>query len=311
MHLLMTPISMQTDSLKNLGLYFTAQSVVAVCIMLAMITIVMYSWYGLMQHSNAVLLQQKYEIDQQNLELLLLVRNKSQLIGDKDELLLEKDMLLKDKDLLLKEVNHRVKNNLQIAMSLLQSQSGYLQNKQAREAILEGQNRLQSIALIHEQLSHTDNAAEIDLVAYITELVHCLDFSINKGSYKVKISFAIDAIIMEVSQVIPIGIILNEAVTNALKYAFPGDSTGEILITLKEIAQEVEICISDNGVGLPQDFTLNSASSLGMTLMQGLADQLEGTFNVSNNKGVTIQIIFPLVMSDITIGTAFPESKST
>ncbi|TDO20294.1 histidine kinase dimerization/phosphoacceptor domain -containing protein [Pedobacter duraquae] len=284
--------------------------IIAGSIMLAVITALIYSRYRLKQRSNAKLLQQKREIDGQNVELQQLVTDKNQLIGEKDELLMQqdvllkdKDHLLKDKDLLIKEVNHRVKNNLQIVMSLLASQSGYLQNKQAQDAILEGQNRVQSIALIHDQLFRTDSVSKVDLAAYIAELVHRLDYSINKGDQKVQLCFDIDMIMLDVSQAIPVGIILNEVVTNALKYAFPGERSGEIQIHVKEIAQQVEIRISDNGVGLPENFTFEKANSLGMTLIRGLANQLSGSFDINDHQGVTVSIRFPMVISDVILET--------
>jgi two-component sensor histidine kinase/tetratricopeptide (TPR) repeat protein len=283
-------------------------AIVAGCIMLAIITLLIYSRYRLKQRSNALLLKQKSEIDQQNMELQLLVNDKNLLIGDKDDLLLEKDVLLKDKDLLIKEVNHRVKNNLQIVMNLLQSQSVYMANESAQQAILEGQNRVRSIALIHDQLFKTDHVTQIDLACYIADLVHSLDYAVNTEGDKVNIRFDIDAIMLDVSQAIPVGIILNEAVTNAFKYAFPGDSTGEIRITVKKVARQIRICISDNGGGLPKDFTLGKANSLGMTLIKGLAGQLHGTFSIIGDHGVTISIEFPMLILDLAMVSAGVET---
>jgi len=280
------------------------------CVMLAIITALVYSRYRLKQRSNALLLEQKSEIDQQNVALQLLVGDKNQLICDKDELLLEKDVLLKDKDLLIKEVNHRVKNNLQIVMNLLQSQSAYMANESAQQAILEGQNRVRSIALIHDQLFKTDSVTEIDLACYVTELIHSLDYAINKQGDKVNIRCDIDAIMLDVSQAIPVGIILNEAVTNAFKYAFPGNSAGEIRITVKETAGRIRMCISDNGAGLPKDFRLEKVNSLGMTLIRGLAGQLRGTFHIIDHEGVTISIEFPMLISDLAMVTAGAENET-
>lgn len=281
---------------------------VAGSLLLVIITILIYSRYKLKQRSNALLMKQKSEIDHQNIELQLLVNDKNQLIGDKDclllekdVLLLEKDLLLKDKDLLIKEVNHRVKNNLQIVMSLLQSQSGYLQNKEAQDAILEGQNRVQTIAIMHDQLFRADNVTQINLLSYISELVHCLNHSINKGSQKVTIRFDVDAIMLDVAQAIPVGIILNETVTNALKYAFPGDLTGQILITVKQIEQEIQMRISDDGVGLSSDLISGKAGSLGMKLIRGLSRQLKGKFEFINNNGVTVAVAFPVEVSGVVV----------
>ncbi|WP_454804308.1 histidine kinase dimerization/phosphoacceptor domain -containing protein [Mucilaginibacter phyllosphaerae] len=280
------------------------------CIMMAIITALVYSRYRLKQRSNALLLKQKSEIDQQNLELQKLVGDKNHLIFDKDELLLEKDVLLKDKDLLIKEVNHRVKNNLQIVMNLLQSQSTYMANESAQQAILEGQNRVRSIALIHDQLFKTESVTEIDLACYIAELIHSLDYSINTEGDKINIRLDIDAIMLDVSQAIPVGIILNEGVTNAFKHAFPGNSAGEIRITVKKITGKIRMCISDNGAGLPKDFKAEKANSLGMTLIRGLAGQLRGTFHIIDHEGVTISIEFPVLISDLAMVTAGAETEN-
>lgn len=254
-------------------------------VLLLIITALIYNQYWLKQRSNAQLLQQKSEIDQQNLSLKHLVADKNQLLGEKD--------------LLLKEVNHRVKNNLQIVMSLLASQSVYLSVESANQAILESQNRVRSIALIHDQLYKTDNVTEINLLMYIEELIQSLDSSLNHRTNKIVIEYDVDDITLDVSQAIPVGIILNEMVTNAMKYAFPDDQPGTIAIRVKRAGSFLEVQISDNGVGLPADFELSSADSLGITLLEGLTEQLEGSFRIENNQGLTVFLKFPVKITQI------------
>jgi len=258
---------------------------IAGSVMLLIITALIYSRFRLKQRSNALLMEQKAEIDQKNNALQQLIKDKNELLEDKDEFLLEKDLLLK-------EVNHRVKNNLHIVMSLLQSQSGYMHDKSAQQAILESQNRVQSIALIHDQLFKTDKTTEIDLKAYITELVQSLDYSINRGNHKVKIDCIVDNLFLDVSQAVPVGIILNELVTNSLKHAFPENRTGAIVIMVKQTAHEVEMRVSDNGIGLPFDFNMTKTDSLGLTLIKGLTNQLKGTLQMDTRGGVTVTIKF-------------------
>jgi len=258
---------------------------IAGSVMLLIITALIYSRFRLKQRSNALLMEQKAEIDQKNNALQQLIKDKNELLEDKDEFLLEKDLLLK-------EVNHRVKNNLHIVMSLLQSQSGYMHDKSAQQAILESQNRVQSIALIHDQLFKTDKTTEIDLKAYITELVQSLDYSINRGNHKVKIDCIVDNLFLDVSQAVPVGIILNELVTNSLKHAFPENRTGAIVIMVKQTAHEVEMRVSDNGIGLPVDFNMTKTDSLGLTLIKGLTNQLKGTLQMDTRGGVTVTIKF-------------------
>jgi len=262
------------------------QLIIAGFLVLLIITGLIYSRYRLKQRSNKLLLRQKSEIDIQNNALQQLVHEKNDLIGDKDNLLFEKELLFK-------EVNHRVKNNLQIIMSLLQSQSGYLQNENAQKAIMESQNRVQSIALIHNQLFQTDKVAEIDLASYVAQLVQSLDFSMNTDDQKVKIDSDVDKIILDVSQAVPVGIILNEAVTNALKYAFPDNRPGVISVSVKQEGDFIALKVRDNGVGLPSNFSLSEMDSLGISLIKGLARQVKGTFAIENDSGVTILVTFP------------------
>ncbi|MCC8408547.1 sensor histidine kinase [Mucilaginibacter sp. UR6-1] len=260
---------------------------IAGSVMLLIITVLSYSRYRLKQRSNALLTLQKLEIDQKNTALQQLVKDKNELLEDKDELLVEKDLLLK-------EVNHRVRNNLQIVMNLLQSQSVYTYNKRAQQAIIESQNRVQSIALIHDQLYRTDHIAEINLSIYINELIDSLNSSLNRATNKILIDCDIDDISLDVSQAIPVGIILNETVTNALKYAFPNNRTGNIKIIIKQKDQYIEMQISDDGIGLPNDFDLTRTNTLGLTLLKGLTAQLKGTFTIKNNNGLAITLKFPV-----------------
>ncbi|OOQ60025.1 sensor histidine kinase [Mucilaginibacter pedocola] len=263
-----------------------------VSLMLLIITALIYSRYRLKQRSNALLTQQKAEIDQKNAALQLLVADKMELLEDKDELLTEKDLLLK-------EVNHRVKNNLQIVMSLLSSQSAYLANDEAQQAILESYNRVRSIALIHDQLYKADNIAEINLSLYIKELINSLNDSLNRKPNNIAIKCDIEDITLDVSQAIPVGIILNEAVTNALKHAFPNGRPGTITILVKKTGTFIEMRIGDNGVGLSDDVSLSTVNTLGLTLLEGLTTQLEGTFSIENNEGLAINLKFPIKVTEI------------
>ncbi|TBO44502.1 tetratricopeptide repeat-containing sensor histidine kinase [Pedobacter kyonggii] len=249
-------------------------------IVLLIVTALIFSRYRLKRRSNAMLLSQKLEIDNQNNALKHLVSYKNQLLGEKD--------------LLLKEVNHRVKNNLQIVMSLLASKSAYLSSESAQQAILDSQNRVRSIALIHDQLYKTDNVTQISVFLYINELVDSLYDFLDDDINNIEIFCEIEDFMLDVSQAIPIGIILNETVTNALKYAFPDNQNGKISIRVKKVDTFVEVIISDNGVGLPSNFNLSNVNTLGINLLKGLTPQLGGTFNIKNNNGLTIFLKFPL-----------------
>lgn len=203
------------------------------------------------------------------------------------------EQLLKDKEWLLKEVHHRVKNNLQVLMSLLQSQCRYIENDVAKHAIRESQNRMRAISLIHQKLYQSDNLAYIDTRVYIEDLVAYLKkcFETQKS---IQLKTTIVPILLDVSQAVPLGLILNETITNAIKYAFTEKEKGIIEIKLDYVdTQLLRLCVKDDGVGLPDNFDLFSQRSLGLNLIHGLTEQLEGTLKIKNNPGLSISIIFP------------------
>lgn len=203
--------------------------------------------------------------------------------------------LLDEKEWLLKEIHHRVKNNLQIVISLLNSQSKYLDNKDAKTAIRNSQHRMYAMSLIHQKLYQTDKLGTLDMNWYIKELAaHLRDSLAKEGT----VSFIIenDAICLEVAQAVPIGLIINEAVSNSIKYAFPGDRKGIIQIGLNNTNDgHCLLLISDDGVGLGDAKSMSEGKSLGINLIQGLSTQLGGEAAISSGeRGVTISIRFPL-----------------
>ena len=198
--------------------------------------------------------------------------------------------LLEEKEWLLKEIHHRVKNNLQIVMSLLNSQSAYINNEPALTAIHDSQHRVHAMSLIHQKLYNTENVSSIDMSSYIRELVSYLADSFDTKQ-RIRFELNVEPVGMDVSQAVPLGLILNEAITNSIKYAFPDNKNGVISISL--VATEADhylLAISDNGVGLPAD--LKKAGSLGMSLMKGLTEDLDGSFSIENNDGTTIKVSF-------------------
>ncbi|XHR92640.1 sensor histidine kinase [Mucilaginibacter sp. UC70_90] len=204
----------------------------------------------------------------------------------------DKNRLLDEKDWLLKEVHHRVKNNLQIVMSLLNTQSAFLKNNAALAAIRESQNRVQAIALIHQKLYSSSNVAFIDIAVYINELVNYLADCYDAHERGIRFEQQIERVKMDVAQAVPVGLMLNEAITNAIKYAFP-HRRGYINISLGTLDDNnIMLSIADNGIGLPQDFDIKEASSLGMEMMKALSKQLGGNFKMENNEGVAITLVF-------------------
>lgn len=238
---------------------------------LVLFLIFLYNSFRVKKRKNEELELKRKQIDEQNDQL---------------------KKLLSEKEWLLKEIHHRVKNNLQIVISLLNTQSAYLDNEDALMAIQNSQHRMHAMSLIHQKLYQSDNLSMIDMSWYIYELITYIKecYSSEKN-----INFVLDTenIFLDVAQAVPMGLIVNEAVNNTVKYAFPTDTKGEVNISFKNTGKEFyQLIISDNGVGLPEDFDIDETESLGMNLMRGLADQLDGTFALENKNGLKITVTF-------------------
>jgi two-component sensor histidine kinase len=256
----------------------TQNLIIAGTILLALLLGLSYNRYRLKQRINRQLQQQQTEINLKNRSLVTLVG--------------EKDNLLEEKEWLMKEIHHRVKNNLQIVISLLNTQSTYLKNDIAYNAIRESQHRMQSISLIHQKLYQSENLALVNLRPYVDDLIHYLTDSFDIAD-RIKFETDIADIELDVTKSVPLGLILNEAITNAIKYAFAPNANGNIAITLKQLTGGLyELRIGDNGVGLAEGKDVAKSKTLGMSLMRGLSKQLSGTLAIENNNGVTIIITF-------------------
>ena len=200
--------------------------------------------------------------------------------------------LVTEKEWLLKEIHHRVKNNLQIVISLLNTQSAYLDNEEAKSAISNSQHRMHAMSLIHQKLYKSENLNSIDMAWYIHELVKYMRESLTNNN---KIDFVLDveSVELDAAQAIPLGLILNEAISNAIKYAFPGDEVGIVFISFKKLEGKLlELVIKDHGIGLPKGFDIQESDSLGMSLIQGLTSQLDGTVELQQQNGLGIRITF-------------------
>lgn len=212
----------------------------------------------------------------------------SEEINNKNLALLQ---LINEKEWLLKEVHHRVKNNLQTVVCLLESQSAYLQDD-ALLAIQESQNRVYAMSLIHQKLYQAENVASIDMDAYLRELVNYLRESFNTKNISFKLQIA--PLALDVSQAIPVGLIINESLTNSIKYAFnAASSNSQIMIVLDQHpGEKISLKISDNGIGMPTNLNGIKTGSLGLKLMKGLAEDLSGKFSIDSANGTTISIVF-------------------
>jgi len=199
---------------------------------------------------------------------------------------------IQEKNVLLKEIHHRVKNNLQIISSLLNLQSMHIEDKEALEVFKESQNRVKSMAIIHERLYQSGNFAEINVAEYLTKLIENIYASYGINIDIIKIRINAENIFLDINKAIPCFLVINEVITNSVKHAFPGGRSGEIIIDFKHINNEYVISIRDNGVGLPHDLDVQKTNTLGMQLINGLIMQLDGKLEIKSNNGTEFIITF-------------------
>ncbi len=200
---------------------------------------------------------------------------------------------VKEKEVLLKEVHHRVKNNLQVISSILNLQTSYVKDKETADLLKECQNRIKTMAYIHESLYQTKDFLHINFSEYIINLVKNLFYSYDANQQKIKTIFDVDTIFLNLDTSIPCGLIVNELVSNALKYAFTNDSGGCVIIKIKKIKDNtIEMTIADNGVGMPENIDYKNTETLGLQLVSILSEQINGTITLSRTKGTTFKINF-------------------
>jgi two-component system, sensor histidine kinase PdtaS len=199
---------------------------------------------------------------------------------------------LADKEVLLKEIHHRVKNNLQVVSSLLNLQSRTISDATALAAIKEGRDRVKSMALLHQNLYQDDNLTGVDVKNYIELLTQSLFNSYNINKDAITLSTDIQNIQLDVDTVIPIGLIVNELISNALKYAFTESEKGLIEISLVQSTNQLLLEVKDNGKGMPVDWNYNNVSaSLGYQLIKSFVQKMKGELLVHSQQGTQIKII--------------------
>lgn len=208
---------------------------------------------------------------------------------------------IKEKEALLREIHHRVKNNMQIIYSLLNLQSRNIKNKKALDVLEQCQNRVRSMALIHERLYQSNDLSKIEFGDYIRKLVFSLFHSYGVRPNSIKINIGVENVFLDINTAIPCGLIVNELVSNSLKHAFPNSRIkskkrhvrNEIYINLHlNISDKYTLMISDNGVGFPKDFNFQKTKSLGLQLVNTLVEQLEGRIRLDSKKGAAFKITF-------------------
>ena len=200
---------------------------------------------------------------------------------------------LHEKEILLKEIHHRVKNNMQVISSLLSLQSRHLTDKAAIEMFRESQQRIRSMALVHEKLYQSKDLSRIDFSKYIENLIMFLFHSYRVNSDQVRIQTEVQDVLLDINSAIPCGLIINELVMNALKHAFPGGRKGEITISLQASGDGTSILsVGDNGVGFPAGLDFHKTDTLGMQLVTMLVDQLDGTISMERKLGTRFEVVF-------------------
>lgn len=221
--------------------------------------------------------------------LFKIKRDSNEKLAEKNEII---SAALEEKGILLREIHHRVKNNLQVISSILKLQSIHLSDEKALAALNEGRNRVQSMSLIHQNLYRDDNVTSIEAADYIKKLTETLFNSYNVAPEQVKLKTNVQSIMMDVDTAIPVGLILNELISNALKHAFAKTESGELTVDLSESFEGLRLIVSDNGSGFDQsEIAERRKNSFGMELVELLSEKLEATMNVVNENGTTVDLL--------------------
>lgn len=203
---------------------------------------------------------------------------------------------LTEKEFLFKEIHHRVKNNLQIISSLLDKQARNSSDTSLKDKMQEGKDRIQSMALIHQNLYLSESLSNIDIRKYIYELAQNIAATQQAPDQNIKIDLQADDLQLNIDQAIPVGLILNELLTNTFKHAFKNRHTGLVNVQFSEVSKgKFVLHFSDDGKGMPSDFDLQKSKTLGMSLINGLVQQLEGDLQFdSSAAGTNFSIQFPV-----------------
>jgi PAS domain S-box-containing protein len=200
---------------------------------------------------------------------------------------------LHEKEILLREIHHRVKNNMQIMSSLLRLQSQSIRDKEASEKLAVSQNRIKSMALIHDSLYRSKDLSKVDFLDYIQKLTLHLRSMFGQDAERHTFSLDLDHVYLEINTAIPCGLIINELVSNSLKHAFPGDTRGEVSIRMRKDRTGLHtLFIRDSGIGFPQDLDFQATDTLGMNIVTDLVKQLDGRISLDTERGTEFKISF-------------------
>ncbi len=200
---------------------------------------------------------------------------------------------LKEKEILLREVHHRVKNNMQVITSLLSLQASRTGNKEAVAALQESQQRVRSMAMAHERLYRSKDLAHLKLSGYVSSLVSGVAQLFSTDPNRITVQIQVADIPVNMDQAVPLGLIINELVTNALKYAFPEGGSGTLTISIEPKGEdEVALVVADDGVGIPEELDWRNTDTLGLMLATNLCQQIRGSILLDRSNGTRWQIVF-------------------
>jgi PAS domain S-box-containing protein len=201
---------------------------------------------------------------------------------------------LQEKEVLLQEIHHRVKNNLQVISSLLDMQSFSIQSPEAIAVLEDSQHRVRTMAFVHERLYQSEDLASVDVREYLESLTGYLLAAYEHDTDVIHLNLQADDVSFDIDSAIACGLIVNELVSNALKHAFPPGQPGEIHVRLRTAnVGRFQLVVADNGVGFPPDLDVNTATSLGLRLVNMLTEQLQGTLEMTRDDGTIFRITFP------------------
>lgn len=200
---------------------------------------------------------------------------------------------LDEKDLLLREIHHRVKNNMQIISSILNLQSFAVKDPKLLDILKQNQNRIKSMAMIHEKLYQSKNLVEIDFSEYLESLTADIFYTYSIRTAEIDIDLDIDKkIMLNIETAIPCGLIYSELLSNSIKHAFPNDQGGKIIVEFKRSDDELMLRVSDNGVGLPEEIDFQKTETLGLQLINNLVKQIDGAIKLDKTHGTSFKVKF-------------------
>lgn len=200
---------------------------------------------------------------------------------------------LQQRETLLREIHHRVKNNMQVMSSLLSLQARAAMHPETRRVLEDNQNRIQSMALLHEILYQSEDLALVDFPKYVLRTVDYLFRSAGVDARQIRLHTELDQLALELDDALPFGLLISEVVSNSLKHAFPEGRAGEVSVLLHQQSDTtISLILSDDGIGLPRELDWTTSRSLGLRLVRALAQQLRGTLEIRSQRGTEVRLTF-------------------